>query len=102
SQALIPLTVRRIQVAQHLDDVNAELEASRERFNQAVVDTFVGSPGTVPGMDTVAAVLGAQSLDQLQDQMAFSDAVTRQRESAMTRVAALQRRLTQQGSTLDA
>jgi hypothetical protein len=102
SQALIPLTVHRIQLAQRLDDVNAELEASRERFNQAVVDTFVGSPGTVPGMDTVAAVLGAQSLDQLQDQMAFSDAVTRERESAMTRVAALQRRLTQQGSTLDA
>ena len=101
SQALIPLTVHRIQLAQRLDDVNAELEASRERFNQAVVDTFVGSPGTVPGMDTVAAVLGAQSLDQLQDQMAFSDAVTREREAAMTRVAALQRRLTRQGSTLD-
>jgi hypothetical protein len=102
SQALIPLTVHRVQVAQRLDEVNAELEAARERFNQAIVDTFVGSPGTVPGLDTFAAVLGSQSLDQLQDQIAFGDAVTRERESALTHVANLQRHLTERGSTLDA
>lgn len=102
SQALIPLTVHRVQIAQRLDDVNAELDAARERFDQAVIDTFLGSPGTVPGVDTFAAVLGAQSLDQLQDQIAFGDAVTRERESALSHVVALQQRLTDQGSTLDA
>lgn len=102
SQALIPLTVHRVQVAQRLDQVNAELDAAREQFNQAIVDTFVGSPGTVPGLDTFAAVLGSQSLDQLQDQIAFGDAVTRERESALTRVTNLQRHLTDEGATLDA
>ena len=54
------------------------------------------------GVDTMAAVLGAQSLDQLQDQIAFGTAVTRARESVMNRVTRLQRRLTDQGATLDA
>jgi ABC-type transporter Mla subunit MlaD len=102
SQALIPLTVHRVQIAQRMDAVNAELAAARGRFDQAVVDTFVGSPGTMPGVDTFAAVLGAQSLDQLQDQIAFGDAVTRERESAMREVEALQRRLDRRGATLDA
>jgi hypothetical protein len=102
SQTLIPLTVRRVQISQRLDEVDAELAAAQDAFNQAVVDTFVGSPGTVPGMDTFAAVLGAQSLDQMQDQMAFGDAVTRERESAVRRVTQLQLRLNERGATLDA
>jgi hypothetical protein len=102
SQALVPLTVHRVQIAQRLDDVNAELEASRDRFNEAIVDAFVGSPGTVPGVDTFAAVLGAQSLDQMQDQIAFGDAITRQREAALRHVTDLQRRLNERGDTLDA
>jgi hypothetical protein len=102
SQALIPLTVHRVQVAQRLDEVNAALATARERFDQAVLDTFVGSPGTMPGMDTFAAVLGAQSLGELQDQMAFGDAVTRQREAALRAVVSIQRRLDERGATLDA
>jgi hypothetical protein len=102
SQALIPLTVRRVQIAQRLDAVNAELAAAQGRFDDAVVDTFIGSPGTVPGVDTLAAMLGAQSLDQLQDQIAFGEAVTRERESALREVEGLQRRLDRRGATLDA
>jgi hypothetical protein len=102
SQALIPLTVHRVQIAGRLDAVNAELAAARGRFDDAIVDTFIGSPGTMPNMDTFAAVLGAQSLDQLQDQIAFGDAVTRERESALREVVGLQRRLDQRGATLDA
>jgi hypothetical protein len=101
SQALIPLTVRRVQISQRLDAVNAELAAAQDDFDQAVVDTFVGSPGTVPGMDTFAAVLGAQSLDQMQDQIAFGDAVTREREAALRLVTSLQRRLNERGTALD-
>jgi hypothetical protein len=101
SQALVPLTVHRVEVAQRLDQVNADLAAARDQLNQAVIDTFISSPGTVPGADTLAAVLGSSSLDQLQDQVAFGDAVTRQRDAALQYVAGLQERLTARGATLD-
>jgi hypothetical protein len=101
SQALVPLTVHRIEVAQRLDQVNADLAAAHDQLNQAVIDTFISSPGTIPGADTLAAVLGSSSLDQLQDQIAFGDAVTRHREAAIQYVARLQDRLTTRGATLD-
>jgi hypothetical protein len=67
-----------------------------------VVDAFVSSPGTIPGADTLSAVLGSSSLEQMQDQVAFGDAVTRQRDAAMQEVTAIQDRLTTRGATLDA
>ncbi|MDP9185495.1 MAG: hypothetical protein M3O29_07505 [Actinomycetota bacterium] len=102
SQALIPLSVHRVEIARRLDEVNAALAAARESLNEAVVSTFLESPGTTPAVNTLAAILGSQSLEQLQDQIAFGDAVTRERDAAINEVAALQQRLTNRGATLDA
>ena len=73
--ALVPLTVHRIQLAQQAAETQSELTAAQDELNDAAVEVFIASPGTVPGSDTLAALLGAQSIEQLQDRLAYSEAV---------------------------
>src|SRR4029079_11398810 len=90
-QALVPLIVHRIEVAQRVAAVQAELAAAQprfpdavgqavlaatagQRFQVAVVQAFIAAPGVQPGADTFAAVLDANSFEDVQDQLAFGEA----------------------------
>jgi len=101
-EALVPLTVHRIELAQRVAETQATLTAAQDQLNAAAVEAFISSPGTVPGADTLAAVLGAESIEQLQDRLAYGEAVARDREAAVAQVAALDERLTGQIETQDA
>jgi hypothetical protein len=101
-QALVPLIVHRVEVAQRVSEVQAELDAAQQQFNDAVVQAFIAAPGVQPGADTFAAVLDANSFEDLQDQLAFGEAAANVRAKAIQDVTALDQRLTAQGSTLDA
>jgi hypothetical protein len=100
-QALIPLIVHRVEVAQRVAAVQAELDAAQQRFHDAVVQAFIAAPGTQPGADTFAAVLDANSFEDLQDQLAFGEAAANVRAKAVQEVSALDQQLTARGSTLD-
>ena len=101
-QALVPLTVHRIQLAQHVAATEAELTAAQDELNAAAVEVFLSSPGSVPGNDTLAALLGAESVEQLQDRLAFGEAVARDREATVQQVATLYDQLTAQIETENA
>ena len=101
-QALVPLIVHRVEVAQRVAEVQAQLASAQQRFNDAVVQAFIAVPGVQPGADTFAAVLDANSFEDLQDQLAFGEAAANVRAKAIQDVTALDQRLTAQGSTLDA
>jgi len=100
-QALVPLIVHRVQVAQRVAEVQAELDAAQQRFHDAVVQAFIAAPGVQPGADTFAAVLDANSFQDLQDQLAFGEAAANVRAKAIQDVTALDQQLTARGSTLD-
>src|SRR6188472_374991 len=100
-QALVPLIVHRIEVAQRVAAVQAELAAAQQRFQDAVVQAFIAAPGVQPGADTFAAVLDANSFEDLQDQLAFGEAAANVRAKAIQDVTALDEQLTARGSTLD-
>lgn len=101
-EALVPLTVHRIELAQRVAETQATLTDAQDQLNAAAVEAFISSPGTVPGADTLAALLGAESIDQLQDRLAYGEAVARDREAAVAQVAALDERLTGQIETQNA
>ena len=101
-QALVPLIVHRVEVAQRVAEVQAELDAAQQRFHDAVVQAFIAAPGVQPGAETFAAVLDANSFQDLQDQLAFGEAAANVRAKAIEDVTALDQRLTSRGSTLDA
>jgi hypothetical protein len=100
-QALVPLVVHRVEVAQRVAEVQAELDAAQQRFHDAVVQAFIAAPGVQPGADTFAAVLDANSFQDLQDQLAFGEAAANVRAKAIQDVTALDQQLTARGSTLD-
>ena len=100
--ALVPLTVHRIQLAQQVAETQSELTAAQEELNAAAVEVFISSPGTVPGNDTLAALLGAESVEQLQDRLAFGEAVASDRQATIEQVAALYDRLAGEVATEDA
>ena len=97
-QALVPLTVQRILVAQRVADVQAQLAAAQQRFHDAVVQAFVAAPGTQPGAATFAAVLDANSFQDLQDQLVFGEAAANVRSKAIDEVSSLDRRLSSRGA----
>src|SRR5689334_1041755 len=100
-QALVPLIVHRVEVAQRVAEVQAELDAAQQRFHDAVVQAFIAAPGLQPGADTFAAVLDANSFEDLQDQLAFGEAAANVRAKAIQDVTALDQQLAARGSTLD-
>ncbi len=100
-QALVPLIVHRVEVAQRVAEVQAELDAAQQRFNDAVVQAFIAAPGVQPGAETFAAVLDANSFEDLQDQLAFGEAAANTRAKAIQQVTALDQQLSARGSTLD-
>src|SRR6185312_2260504 len=101
-QALVPLIVHRIEVAQHVAAVQAELAAAQQRFHDAVVQAFISAPGTQPGAATFAAVLDANSFEDLQDQLVFGEAAANVRSKAVDEITALDQQLSARGATLDA
>ena len=99
--ALIPLTVHQVEVSQRIDDLEAQRIAAQDELNASVVETFIGSPGSVPGADTLTALLGATSIADLQDRMAFGAAVAEDRANVVAQAARLDARLRERAAMLD-
>jgi hypothetical protein len=100
--AIIPLLQQRARLVHRLAETQAAIDAAKERLNAAAVNAFMQAPGTAPGADTLSAVLGAESLEQLQDRLTYTEAVARAQQDAVDEVAALQRRLQTQADAQDA
>jgi hypothetical protein len=100
-QALVPLIVHRVEVAQRVSSVQADLAAAQQRFHDAVVQAFIAAPGLQPGAETFAAVLDANSFEDVQDQLAFGEAAAGVRADAIDEVTKLDRQLATRGATLD-
>jgi len=100
-QALVPLIVHRVEVAQRVSSVQADLAAAQQRFYDAVVQAFIAAPGLQPGAETFAAVLDANSFEDVQDQLAFGEAAAGVRADAIEEVTTLDRQLAARGATLD-
>jgi hypothetical protein len=100
--AIIPLLRERARLAERVAATQGELDAAQQQLNAVAVDAFIGSPGTVPGTDTLAALLGAETVEQLQDRLAYGEAVAHAQQDAIDRVAALADRLQIQADAQDA
>jgi len=115
-RAQVEVADRRITTAEHALglllgsrlQVRAELEVAQQayddalaRTNQAVVDEFISSPGSSASVNVLGAFLDARSVGELQDQLAFGDAIVAERERSATRLARAQAVLTQRGRVLD-
>lgn len=99
---LIALLQRRADLQARATVTQAELDAAQAALDETAVEAFIGSPGTVPGAETLAALLGAQTIEQLQDRLAYGEAVARAQADAVARVQALVDRLTAQAAAQDA
>src|SRR4051794_1650589 len=100
-QALVPLIVHRVEVAQRVATVQADLAEAQQHFHDAVVQAFIAAPGLQPGAATFAAVLDANSFEDVQDQLAFGEAAAGVRAKAIADVTKLDRQLATRGATLD-
>jgi hypothetical protein len=100
--AIIPLLQQRAAIVGRIAATQAEIDAAKRQLDAVAVDAFMGSPGTVPGADTLGLLLGAQSMDELQDRLTYTEAVAHAQQDAVDRMAALQRRLETQADAQDA
>ena len=100
--AIVPLLQQRAKLAGRIAATQTELAAAQQQLNAVAVDAFIGSPGTVPGTDTLAALLGAETVEQLQDRLTYGEAVARAQQDAVDHVAALAGRLQTQADAQDA
>jgi hypothetical protein len=101
-QAIVPLLQQRVTLADRIAASQAQLDAAQRQLNAVAVEAFIGSPGMVPGAETLGALLGAETVEQLQDRLAYGEAVARVQQDAIDRVAALAGRLRSQADAQDA
>jgi hypothetical protein len=100
--AILPLLEQRARLERRITATQAEVGAAQEQLNAAAVEAFIGTPGTMPGTDTLGALLGAESVEQLQDRLTFTDAVARAQQAVVDHVAGLQQELQAQADAEDA
>jgi hypothetical protein len=77
--------------------VRTQLEAARiaygdalDRLHEAVVEAFMSSPGDMAQADVLGAFLDATSVVELQDRLAFGEAIVADRERSATELARAQ------------
>jgi hypothetical protein len=99
--AIVPLLRQRAKLAERIAATQGDLAAAQQQLNAVAVDAFIGSPGTVPGTDTLSALLGAETVDQLQDRLAYGEAVARAQQDAVDHVAAIAGKLQTQADAHD-
>ncbi len=101
-QDLVTLLQQRADLASRVAATQNELATAQGDLNAAAVEAFINSPGTVPGADAFAALLGAQSLAQVQDRLAYGEAVAQAQQRTIERVTTLTARLQAQADAQDA
>jgi hypothetical protein len=80
----------RIQVRDQLLAARDAYAEAQQRLRDAVVDAFMGSPGATADADVLGAFLDASSLVELQDRLAFGDAVAADRARSAAELARAQ------------
>jgi uncharacterized coiled-coil protein SlyX len=81
-RALGLIMSKRLTVRRELEDARAAYADALSRLHDAVVDAFMASPGGLADADVLGAFLGADSMGDLQDRLAFSDAIVADRQSS--------------------
>ncbi|HUL86286.1 MAG TPA: hypothetical protein VLX89_12315, partial [Actinomycetota bacterium] len=74
-RALGLLLQARISLRDRIDAVQLAYRDAEARLHDAAVETFMDSPGGLPGAQTLDMVLGANSIGEIGDRLAFGDAV---------------------------
>ena len=69
------LLAARLRLRDRIDEVRSAYDAAQARLHDAAVEAFMDSPGGTPGAQMLDIVLGAGSIADLQDRLAFGDAV---------------------------
>ena len=80
----------RLQVRTQLEDARVAYADALTRLHSAVVDAFMASPGGTPDADIIGAFLDASSFGDLQDRLAFGDAIVADRERSTLELARAQ------------
>ena len=78
---------RRLTVHRQVEDARAEYADALDRLHDAVVDAFMASPGDMADADVLGAFLGADSIGDLQDRLAFGDAIVADRQRSTEELA---------------
>jgi hypothetical protein len=91
----------RIEVRNRLEAAQAAYADALARLHGAVVDAFMASPGGMGDADLVGAFLEATSLGDLQDRLAFGDAIVAERDRSAARLSRAQALLDAQARALD-
>jgi uncharacterized coiled-coil protein SlyX len=86
-RALGLIMSKRLTVRRELEDARAAYADALSRLHDAVVDAFMASPGGLADADVLGAFLGADSMGDLQDRLAFSDAIVADRQSSTEELA---------------
>lgn len=69
------LLAARLRLRDRTEAVRSAYDAAQARLHDAAVQAFMDSPGGTPGAEMLDIVLGAGSIADLQDRLAFGDAV---------------------------
>jgi len=91
----------RLQVREELEVAHQAYDDALDQVNAAVVDAFMASPGGSANADVLGAFLDASSVGELQDQLAFGDAIVADRERSASRLARAQAVLAVRARALD-
>jgi hypothetical protein len=78
---------KRLQVRDELQAARVAYADALGRLHDAVVDAFMASPGGTADADVLGAFLDASSFGDLQDRLAFGDAIVAERERSAIELA---------------
>jgi hypothetical protein len=81
---------KRLQVRDELQTARVAYADALTRLHDAVVDAFMASPGGTTDADVLGAFLDASSFGDLQDRLAFGDAIVAERERSAMELARAQ------------
>jgi hypothetical protein len=95
------LLASRIAVADQLRDAQARYEAARTELSDLAVRTFMQAPGQSPEAMAFTAALGAGSLTEVGDSIAYAAAIGDDRGRVAARVDIARTRLDTRSRTLD-
>jgi hypothetical protein len=92
---------QRLQVRDQLMAARVAYADAQQRLRDAVVNTFMASPGASSDADVLGAFLDSSSLVELQDRLAFGDAVAADRARSAADLVRAQTELEAKARQLD-
>ncbi|HTG46115.1 MAG TPA: hypothetical protein VK646_00490 [Actinomycetota bacterium] len=92
----------RMRIQDRIAAVQVAYRDTQIRLHDAAVESFMDNPGGVPGAQTLDLILGAGSIGELQDRLAFGDAVADAQSQIASELLVAQTRLERHAHGVDA